>query len=80
MKFYPYQTYLTCGNGCDTKLQALTYDEEGNPVDVDWVELQRIYDEHNANCTPESPYTTDQNGFYGNPEDCYQNEGGYCEY
>lgn len=79
-KFYPNQTYLTCGNGCNSKFQALTYDGEGNPVDVDWAELQAIYTNHNNNCTPENPYTDDANAFYGVPEECYSQEGGFCVY
>ncbi|BAZ39412.1 hypothetical protein NIES4101_53650 [Calothrix sp. NIES-4101] len=79
-RFHPNFAYITCGNGCNTKLQALLYDAEGNPSDVDWTTLQQIYNEHNANCSVENPWTEDPNGFYGNPNDCYQNEGWYCTF
>lgn len=87
-KFYGNIAYLSCGNGCNSKLQKVAFDENGQPIDVDWHALLGIYNNHNANCTTENPFTDDENAFYGNPDNCsgFVVEGDpnsgykYCEY
>ncbi|MGL5878248.1 MAG: hypothetical protein ACRC2V_10785 [Xenococcaceae cyanobacterium] len=69
-KFYGNMAFVGCGNGCNSKLQKVALDENGQPVDMDWDGLQEIYSNHNANCSAENPFTGDSNAFYGNPDDC----------
>lgn len=68
--FYGSFAYITCGNGCNSKLQKILFNESNQPIDMDWEGLQQIYNDHNASCSNESPYTNDKNAFYGNPDDC----------
>lgn len=75
-RFYGNCCYLSCGNDCSSHLQALIFDEAGNPIDTNWEELGRIYSEHNSKCSRLLPYKFDGNAFYGDPNDCYE----YCEY
>lgn len=87
-KFYGNMAWVGCGNGCQSKLQKLLFSEDGTPIDTDWQGLQKIYNEHNASCSVENPYTNDSNAFYGNPDDCMgfviENEPSsgykYCEF
>lgn len=79
--FYPNQWHATCGNNCNAKIQTLLYTEAGEPSgEVDWEEAQRVYGNHVSNCSVENPFTTDNNCFYGDPNDCYSQPNGYCEY
>ena len=78
--FYANGSYISCGNGCNAKMQSSILDENNYPGETDWNELQRIYNDHNAVCTPQNPYTTHSEAFYGNPDDCFQYEGRFCKY
>lgn len=87
-RFYGNLAYVTCGNGCESKLQKVLYDENGKAVDVDWNSLIEIYNNHNSICTPESLYTNDNNAYYDDPNQCtgfvIENDPSsgyrYCEY
>lgn len=84
-KFYGNFTFISCGNGCKSHLQSLIYDENGNPQDTDWAELERISKEHQTKCSTQTPYKYDPNAYYGNPDHCngINQETGqhnYCEY
>lgn len=87
-KFYGSLAYITCGNSCESKLQKLLYDEDGKPNDTDWEGLQQVYNAHNSICSIQNPYTTDNNAYYGDPNQCtgFVIEGDsnsgykYCEY
>lgn len=69
-KFYGNMVYVSCGNGCDAKLQKLLLNEQEQPIDVDWDNLRQVYDGHNSNCTTDSLFIDDSNAFYGNPDEC----------
>ena len=75
--FYSGQAYLGCGNGCNGKMQAYLLDENDQPIDTDWVRLQQIYNDHNAVCSPETPYIDHEDCYYGNPDICYESP---CKY
>lgn len=87
-RFYGNMVSVGCGNGCNSKLQKLLFDENGVPIDTDWQTLQEVYNQHNASCSVENLYTNDPNAFYGNPDECtgFVIEGDsnsgyrYCEY
>lgn len=87
-RFYGNVGFITCGNGCNAKLQAVSFDENQNPYDVDWDTLIPIYNNHIQHCSPENPLTTDNDAFYGNPDECmgFKEDGNpdsgynYCEF
>ncbi len=69
--FYSNYAYIGCPHGCNAKMQALTYNEEGQPTDCDWSQLQGVYNNHNSTCSVETPYIDDANSYYGDSEVCY---------
>jgi hypothetical protein len=69
-KFYGNIGYVTCGNGCNAKLQSCTFDANGQPVDMNFDQLILIYQNHSNQCTVQNLYTTDSNAFYGDPQNC----------
>ena len=87
-KFYGNLGFITCGNGCNAKIQAVLYDENNKAYDIDREELMRLYDIHRSNCSIEIPFVDDPNSYYGNPDDCtgfIENDNPdsgykYCEY
>ena len=87
-RFYGNMAYISCGNGCHSHLQALLFNENGEPQDADFEKLQQIYNEHRALCSEQNPYENDFNAYYGDPQDCTGfNEVGvpesglkYCEF
>lgn len=69
-KFYGSFAYIGCGNGCGANLQACLCDESDRPIDTDWNKLSEIYSNHNSKCSPAAPYKSDENAFYGDPDEC----------
>ena len=75
-----YSTFNGAGYVCH--IQSLIFDENGNPIDVNWDDTQAKYMHH---ISQPMPYLNDPNAFYGDANSCngWDEATGiynYCEY